>query len=298
MTESERFTFDLSGFLVRPGILTAEQVSEIRGQVIAINKNPTSLPPEHRNVPGGPASLLIDHPAVIGVLEEIIGPEIRLESPGCVVREQGQRHGELHSGGPRQIDPIFGYRTQDGRIHAGMVRVIFELSEIRKGDAATHFLAGSHKASFPVDPSHLSLEPGQRSPFLVSYECPAGSAVFFTENVCHAGPVWERADPRVTILHAYSHLATHWHRLNVPPVVLQSLPREKMAYFREPWIADFSSLERREKGGAGSVHNTAERFIDKTGFDDLIDTSHNAPPGDALVWQDSQTALTAVKPKL
>eukprot|EP01046_Picozoa_sp_COSAG06_P037560 COSAG06_NODE_4252_length_4429_cov_5.719169_6_plen_77_part_00 len=49
----------------------------------------------------------------------------------------------------------------------------------------------------------------------VSYDCPPGSAVFFTENVCHAGPVWKRDDPRVAILFAYSHLATHWHRLNV-----------------------------------------------------------------------------------
>ena len=67
--------------------------------------------------------------------------------------------------------------------------------------------------------------------------------------------------PRVTILHAYAHIATHWHRLNVPPVVLQSLPREKLAYFREPWIADFSSLEKRESGAAGALQNSAERFI-------------------------------------
>ena len=49
-----------------------------------------------------------------------------------VVREQGQRHGDLHGGGPKQIDPIFGYRTQNGKIHAGMVRVIFELGEIHQ----------------------------------------------------------------------------------------------------------------------------------------------------------------------
>jgi hypothetical protein len=72
-------------------------------------------------------------------------------------------------------------RTQNGRIHAGMVRVIFELSDIHAGDAATHFLVGSHKAAFPMYPSHMSLEEGRRSPYLVSYACPAGSAVFFTE---------------------------------------------------------------------------------------------------------------------
>ena len=102
---------------------------------------------------------------------------------------------------------------------------------------------------------HLSLEEGKRSPFLMGYDCPAGSAVFFTENVYHAGPPWQRETPRVIVLNAYSHLATHWHRLTVPPEVMASLPREKQAYFREPWIADFRSQP--------ATHNTMERFMEK-----------------------------------
>ena len=254
LTESERFHFDLAGFLVRPAILTSDEVAGIRDQIDRIIHDSKSLPPEHRRVPGGPASILIDHPKVIGVLNDIIGPEVRLEGCGCVWREKGERHGELHGGGPKQIDPIFGYRVQNQRIHAGMVRVIFEFSDIGKDDGSTHFIAGSHKANFPMHQDHMSLEEGKRSPFLTSYECPAGSAVFFSENTCHAGPIWQRDDPRVTILHAYAHLATHWHRLHVPQEVLQSLPREKQAYFREPWIADFRTKP--------ATHNTMERFIE------------------------------------
>ena len=123
--------------------------------------------------------MLIDHPKVIDVLHEIIGPEIRLEAAGCVWRKKGQSHGELHGGGPRQIDPIFGYRVQNGRIHAGMVRVIFELSGVNKGDGGTHFIVGSHKANFPMHEAHLSLKEGRRSPFLMTYECPAGQRTIF-----------------------------------------------------------------------------------------------------------------------
>ena len=75
--------------------------------------------------------------------------------------------------------------------------------------------------------------------------------------------------------------------------MLQSLPREKLAYFREPWIADFSSAEKRASNSAGAIHNTAERFVEKTGFDDVIDTRHNDPEAYGGVWQDSQTALNA-----
>ena len=142
----------------------------------------------------------------------------------------------------------------NGRIHAGMVRVVFELTDVTETDGATHFIPGSHKANFPMHEDHMSLEEGGRSDFLVSYKCPAGSAVFFTENLCHAGPPWQRDTPRVAVLHAYSHLATHWHRLTIPPEVLAALPRQKQAYFREPWIADFRTRP--------VVTNSIEHFME------------------------------------
>tara|TARA_B100000686_G_scaffold145986_1_gene153461 strand:- start:1386 stop:2192 length:807 start_codon:yes stop_codon:yes gene_type:complete len=253
MTEEEKFKFDLTGFLVRPAILSTDQVEAIVDQVDRIKHAPETLPPEHRDVPGGPASILIDHPKVIDVLHEVIGPDVRLEGCGCVWRKKGESHGELHGGGPQQADPIFGYRVKNGKIHAGMVRVIFELTDIAKNDQSTHFLVGSHKSEFPIHTEHSSLAEGKRSEFLVSYECPAGSAVFFTENLCHAGPIWQKQTPRITILHAYSHLATHWHRLKIPKEVMAGLPRDKQAYFREPWIADFRTNP--------ATHNTTDRFL-------------------------------------
>ena len=94
-------------------------MAAIRDQVLRISEDPESLPPEERVVPGGASSLLIDHPAVLGVLHEIIGTELRLEAPGSTVRQKGGSAGPLHGGGPSQISPIFGYRTQNGQIHAG-----------------------------------------------------------------------------------------------------------------------------------------------------------------------------------
>jgi hypothetical protein len=46
----------------------------------------------------------------------------------------------------------------------------------------TKFISGSHKSAFsrPTD-----IEPD--SPLLSTYECPAGSAIVFTEALCHTG---------------------------------------------------------------------------------------------------------------
>ena len=264
MTAEERFRFDLAGFLVRPAILAADEIAAIVDQIDRIKHDPESLAPEHRAVPGGPARVLIDHPQVIDVLHEVIGPDIRLEGSSSVWRSKGEAHGELHGGGPQQADPIFGYRVNNGRIHAGMVRVVFELTDVSKADGGTHFIVGSHKANFPMHPDHLSLEMERRSPFLMSYDCPAGSAIFFTENLCHAGPVWQRATPRIAVLNAYSHLATHWHRLRIPPEVLAGLPRAQQAYFRPPWIADFRT--------SPATHNTIERFVNND--EPTVNTDH------------------------
>ena len=121
MTEEERFRFDLTGFLVRPAVLTADEVAAIIDQIDRIKHDPQSLPPEQRDVPGGPSSVLIDHPRVIDVLHEVIGPDIRLENCSCVWRKKGEEHGGLHGGGPQQADPIFGHSLQgeDRRIEPG-----------------------------------------------------------------------------------------------------------------------------------------------------------------------------------
>ena len=125
-----------------------------------------------------------------------------------------------------------------------MVRVILDLTDILMEDQRTHLIIGSHKSEFQMHEDYLSLEHGKRSEFLVSYECPAGSAIFFAENLCHARPVWERDSPCVAMVYAYSHL----------PEVPAGLPRAKQACFREPWIADFRTRP--------ATHNTAERFLE------------------------------------
>jgi len=123
--------------LVRKAVLSDPQIAAIRDQVLLQRDDPESLPVAEREMPGGAAAVLIDHPAVLGVLNEVIGPEVRLENIYAVCRDKGERHGGLHGGGDRQLDPIFGYRSSAGQIFAGMVRVVWELTDINEGDGAT-----------------------------------------------------------------------------------------------------------------------------------------------------------------
>eukprot|EP01050_Picozoa_sp_SAG11_P007284 SAG11_NODE_600_length_8259_cov_6.574510_11_plen_366_part_00 len=236
-----RSRFDLSGWFVRPSILTAEDIAAIREQVYLIKHDQEALPPHERRVPGGASSILIDHPKVVEVLDELYGgpDSARLEIAMAFWRERGERERAgadglvqgWHQGGPElATSPVFGYHYKNGKMYPGMVRVIFELGEVSQTDGGTHFIgepynprsemtrparhwccsamqagschcwtdlafvcapAGSHKANFTMNPAFLRRSEeaildlsAKHSPLIAGYDCPAGSAIFFTENLC------------------------------------------------------------------------------------------------------------------
>ena len=75
--EREKVLFDLKGYLLFPAVLSAEEQCE------KLRQDKESLPPAERKLPGGAASVLIDHPAVMRVLHQIIDEEtekLRCES--------------------------------------------------------------------------------------------------------------------------------------------------------------------------------------------------------------------------
>ena len=83
MSDYEKFLFDLKGFLVIPSVLTDREIAIARDHIETYMKTPESLPERHRSPISGPTEFLIDHPRVMGILQEVIDPDrerIRLES--------------------------------------------------------------------------------------------------------------------------------------------------------------------------------------------------------------------------
>ena len=71
------------------------------------------------------------------------------------------------------------YQMEKQKIHAGLVRCVWELTDVAEDSGGTHFIPGSHKAAFVRPPSPN----GPDSKFFKTYACPAGSAVIFTESL-------------------------------------------------------------------------------------------------------------------
>lgn len=240
MSPEHKFLFDLNGWVCIPGVLTEAEVAPIREHVKRLATDRESIAPTERYAHAGPGQVLLDHPAVVGVLNEILEPSrpdaygFRCEGAFSIVRPFGVEDKQLPHHGPK--NGPFLYRYERDRIYAGLTRVVWELNEVRAGDHATGFLSGSHKMNLPMPDAIRSKDSGWMS----TYSCPPGSMIIFSECTVHAGMVWQNKDwPRIAILMAYNSYLAQWHKANMPLDVINTMPPKRRTLFRGVWGHDF-----------------------------------------------------------
>ena len=244
MSDYEKFIFDLKGFTVIPSVLTDEELETVRKHTDVYSNDPDSLPEEHRSPIAGPAEFLIDHPRVMGILQDVIDPNperLRLESVFISRREAGDDrvHWRPHVGGVN-LHPSMSYRYHDGRIYSAMTRVVWELNEVVEGKGGTCLVPGSHKANLASaqngDWPEEADDPD--SGVWETYGCPAGSLVVFSEGTRHTGADWTNENnPRNAILIAYNHSTVRYHEPKpcMNPTVIGGLAESRQDFFKEVW---------------------------------------------------------------
>jgi len=244
MTEEQRFVFDLKGWLLIPAVLQPAQIDALKAHLEALAKDRDSLDPIDRYSLSGPAQILLDHPAIVSILEEILGHNrdeqsygFRCESSFSTIRPAGWDNGQAAHGGGNNVSPLFSYQCKDGSIYSGLTRVVWELNPVERGTGGTVLLSGSHKMNFAL-PDSID----KQSPLFEHYACPAGSVLIFSEAVVHAGMPWtNERHPRMAIFNAYSRVDTQYHKLNLPREVIEAMPPRRRTLFRGVWSHDFTA---------------------------------------------------------
>ena len=201
LTAGERYEFDLRGYLVRSGALSAEMVRLLRLAVVDLGHQRAGDTIQSQRFTGHLAQHevfrdLIDHPAVLEPLLELCGPKVRLDHTYGITMRPGSAGLGLHGGGTPH-DPAQFYRIENGRMFNGLVAVQWALVDHRPGDGGFGCIPGSHKAQFNVPP--------QPDPSLV-FEVPlaAGDVVIFTEALTHCTIPWRGAIDRLTLVYKYA----------------------------------------------------------------------------------------------
>ena len=240
-TDEQKYLFDTRGWLLVPGVLSDAEIAEMREHCYRLKSDPSSIPANARNSYGGPLERLIDHPAIVGFMNEFVadpwagsesGYGFRMESSFLTIRKQGDTNWGPHGGGGSLA---FGhnshtYRYRQGGVFSGLTRAVWELNPVKKGDGGTVFLTGSHKAAFETPSSALN---DPKSPLWEDYDCPPGSLLFFTEGITHSGTLWTNPDvDRVAIFNCYNAIGWKWHDWNPAPEALEAMPPLRRSLFR------------------------------------------------------------------
>ncbi|CAE8635309.1 unnamed protein product [Polarella glacialis] len=233
MTDTEKFFFDLNGFLVIRGALSADEVAALNA---AVDTHATDVKertdPELRNTRaqtplagdgkagrrdlGGmlswpkphckPFQELLAHPRLIPYLVELLGPGYRMDHlPLLISQLQGSEGFQLH-GGPLTEDgrfnPNLQYRCVNGEFFNSLLAMSVQLTDHNAGDGGFCVVRGSHKMNFPVPEKFTHAEIEQEH--LYQPVTRAGDIVFFSEATVHGAMPWNADHERRVALYRFA----------------------------------------------------------------------------------------------
>lgn len=239
MNEVERYLFDLMGFMVLRGVLDADELAALnaaveRAGVPALldrtNYVHTGFLPDldsqNPDESQGPVDLanglltdwgpelrdLVDQPTVLPYLEELLGPDLRLDHSYAIFMRSGAGSTSPHHlhNGATPFDPSQSYVVRDGRMFNSLVVVSYALTDVGPGDGGFCAIPGSHKSGFAAPPQILQIV--DDTPPVVHVPLKAGDVVIFTEAVTHGSIPWTGAGERRALLYKYAAGHVQWER--------------------------------------------------------------------------------------
>ena len=243
-TQKQKYDFDRNGWLLIPSVLSDTDISEMRDFCQRLQVSPEHIPEPERCALGGPLQKLADHPVVVGFLNEFLAypPAASEDCYGFRLEETTALFGNTTT--PSDAESVLQkgnglfrlpgdshlYRCVPGRGWSGLTRVLWELTEVTVQTNSIRFIAGSHKAAYPIPETVQN----PNSSLWETYECPPGSVIFFTESLTQV-QVESNATDRVCISNLYNTVASRWSNWLPPSQLLEAMPPKRQTLFRETY---------------------------------------------------------------
>jgi len=233
MSDAERFRFDLQGFLIRRAVLSPGDVAALNAAVEVLDlPRPGSDIASQRFSGFLPIARrfrdLIDHAAVLEIVRETCGPNVRLDHVYGIVMGARTPGLGLHGGGT-PFDPAQHYRVDAGRIRTGLIAAQWALVDHPPGGGGFMCVPGSHKSAFPL-PSTFDRE------LAVQVPLGAGDVVVFTEALTHGTLPWQGDEQRRTLLYKYSPGNSAYSNVQWPPELVEACTARQRLLLQPPSV--------------------------------------------------------------
>ncbi|MDA0839851.1 MAG: phytanoyl-CoA dioxygenase family protein [Planctomycetota bacterium] len=247
LTDEQKYVFDKDGWLVIENVLSGDELCEMRDYAVRIRENPESIPKHLRTPLAMPLQRLLDHPVVVGFLNEFTAYP-PLSSQDCygfghsfcnvMHRKPGEAGLAPHNGSGllRFPEDVHFYEAHPGKAHSPHTRFVWELNPVKEKQGGTLFVTGSHKGAYAA-PEEIQ-DPD--SDVWSSYSCPAGSLIIFAEATTHSASEWkDKEHDRVAIFSLYNPVDSGWSPQRMPhPEIFESMPPMRRTLFRNRHVAD------------------------------------------------------------
>ena len=244
-TQKQKYDFDRNGWLLIPSVLSDADILEMREFCQLLQESPERIPEPERCTLGGPLQKLADHPVVVGFLNEFLAypPAASEDCYGFRLEETTGLFGGDTTPPPetesvlQKGNGLFRlpgdshlYRCVPGRGWSGLTRALWELTEVTSEMNNVRFIAGSHKAAYPIP----ELAQNPNASLWETYECPPGSLILFTESLTQT-QVESNATDRTCISNLYNTVASRWSNWLPHPQLLEAMPPKRQTLFRDAY---------------------------------------------------------------
>ena len=265
MNDTEKFLFDLQGYIVVPGFLSPDEVSALNDAFDANwdqrrdddNRDPSGnmAGSDRRGMFTGmltweqphcrPFRDLLAHPKLLRYLDSLHGRGWKLDhEPFMITGSKGIEGLRIHGTTNVLFNGSRFYAYTNGQMRCGLLVVQYTLHDQNPGDGGLCVIPGSHKANFSCPPKITTWEEHQE----VVYQVPlkAGDMVIFSENTLHGTLPWQADHDRRALLYRYTpkylHYAGGTYEVNQPAWVSE-LTEAQQAVLEPPYIYHHPLIE-------------------------------------------------------
>lgn len=268
MTETERYSFDLNGYLVVSGALSPQEVDDINAVIDRVlpdwhvkakaghivtgwdeetmkdentdpSKNAVGLYAGRLLDWGEPIRNLVGHETILPYMIELIGPTLRLDHQYAILmRSKPATAGHyLHCGGT-PYDPVHSYHFKNGRFFSGLTTVSYALTDVPKGAGGFCCIPCSHKSN--VQRPRAFSDVSNPVECVVQIPLKKGDAVIFTEALTHGSLPWktEQDIERRALLFKYCPGYMQWEKHSQLPSKQYEWKKHQEYLLQPPFVGE------------------------------------------------------------
>ena len=265
MNDTEKFLFDLQGFIVVREFLSQREVKALNDAFDANwdqrREDPIGDPSGNmaglhkRGILTGmltweqphcqPFRDLLAHRKLLPYLDTLHGRGWKLDhEPLMITGSKGIEGLRIHGTTNVLFNGSRFYAYSNGQMRCGLLVVQYTLHDQNPGDGGLCVIPGSHKANFSCPPKITTWEEHQE----VVYQLPlkAGDMVIFSENTLHGTLPWQADHDRRALLYRYTPKYLHYDGGTyevAQPAWVSELTEAQQAVLEPPYIYHHPLIE-------------------------------------------------------